>query len=116
MIGSPGISCPECGGATEVKDSRPTFEGNSIRRRRRCVSCGLRCTTFEEVRVESEPTGQRDPFKYRRADEMRRLFADLSADDAMTMLRLVRRLAGEPAAGGVDADFLAHAEPQGEAA
>ena len=40
---------PEC----KVIDSRPTDESNSIRRRRECLSCGKRFTTYETV--ESVP-------------------------------------------------------------
>jgi hypothetical protein len=38
--------CPECGGKSEVKDSRPTESGD-IRRRRECGKCGDRWTTYE---------------------------------------------------------------------
>ena len=34
---------------SKVIDSRPTEEGNSIRRRRECLSCGKRFTTYETV-------------------------------------------------------------------
>ena len=32
-------------------DSRPTDDGNSIRRRRECISCGRRFTTYEKVEL-----------------------------------------------------------------
>ncbi len=34
---------------SKVIDSRPTEEGNVIRRRRECLSCGKRFTTYEKV-------------------------------------------------------------------
>jgi transcriptional repressor NrdR len=34
-----------------VKDSRPTEDGASIRRRRQCEDCGARFTTFERVQL-----------------------------------------------------------------
>ena len=37
---------------SKVIDSRPTEEGNSIRRRRECTSCGRRFTTYEKVEVQ----------------------------------------------------------------
>ena len=43
--------CPICKkGETSVVDSRPTEDGNTIRRRRLCV-CGERFTTFERIQV-----------------------------------------------------------------
>ena len=33
-------------------DSRPTDDGNSIRRRRECIHCGRRFTTYEKVEVQ----------------------------------------------------------------
>ena len=42
------MKCPGCGfPESKVIDSRPTIEGNSIRRRRECLSCQKRFTTFE---------------------------------------------------------------------
>lgn len=42
------MRCPNCGYAdSKVIDSRPIEEGNSIRRRRECLSCQKRFTTFE---------------------------------------------------------------------
>ncbi|MBQ8848956.1 MAG: transcriptional repressor NrdR [Clostridia bacterium] len=44
------MRCPVCGFAdSKVVDSRPVEEGNSIRRRRECLSCQKRFTTFEMV-------------------------------------------------------------------
>lgn len=41
------MKCATCGGATEVRDSRPSAKGLAIRRRRMCLDCGKRITTFE---------------------------------------------------------------------
>lgn len=44
------MKCPGCGfPESKVIDSRPTVEGNSIRRRRECLSCQKRFTTFEII-------------------------------------------------------------------
>ncbi len=44
------MRCPFCGHAdTQVKDSRPTEDNATIRRRRACPACGSRWTTFERV-------------------------------------------------------------------
>jgi len=43
------MKCPFCGGEDQrVLDSRPAREGEAIRRRRECVACNRRFTTFEE--------------------------------------------------------------------
>ena len=36
---------------SKVIDSRPAEEGNSIRRRRECVGCGRRFTTYEKIEM-----------------------------------------------------------------
>ena len=42
------MKCPSCGYTdSKVIDSRPVEEGNSIRRRRECLACQKRFTTFE---------------------------------------------------------------------
>ncbi len=46
------MRCPFCGNEdTQVKDSRPTEENASIRRRRACTNCGGRFTTFERIQM-----------------------------------------------------------------
>ena len=44
------MKCPSCGYFdSKVIDSRPVSEGNSIRRRRECLQCQKRFTTFEVI-------------------------------------------------------------------
>lgn len=44
------MRCPSCGFAeSKVVDSRPADEGASIRRRRECLECGNRFTTYERL-------------------------------------------------------------------
>lgn len=46
------MRCPFCGHEeTQVKDSRPSEDGGSIRRRRSCPSCGGRFTTHERIQL-----------------------------------------------------------------
>ena len=46
------MRCPFCGNIdTQVKDSRPAEDHVSIRRRRFCVACGGRFTTYERVQL-----------------------------------------------------------------
>ena len=48
------MKCPFCGfSESKVIDSRPADEGASIRRRRECLSCAKRFTTYETI--ESMP-------------------------------------------------------------
>ncbi|ASY45522.1 MAG: transcriptional repressor NrdR [Sphingobium sp.] len=46
------MRCPFCAHEdSQVKDSRPTEDGNAIRRRRQCEACGARFTTFERIQL-----------------------------------------------------------------
>ena len=46
------MRCPFCAhDDSQVKDSRPTEDSTSIRRRRQCSKCGARFTTFERVQL-----------------------------------------------------------------
>ena len=61
------MKCPFCGNDdTQVKDSRPTEDNSAIRRRRMCLNCGARFTTFERVQLREltvvKKNGQREPF------------------------------------------------------
>jgi transcriptional repressor NrdR len=61
------MRCPFCGHTeSQVKDSRPSEEGASIRRRRLCPECGGRFTTVERVQLREltilKRSGRRAPF------------------------------------------------------
>jgi transcriptional repressor NrdR len=46
------LRCPFCAhDNSQVKDSRPSEDNTSIRRRRQCEGCGARFTTFERVQL-----------------------------------------------------------------
>ena len=46
------MKCPYCGDEeSKVIDSRPTEDGERIRRRRECPECGSRFTTFERIQL-----------------------------------------------------------------
>lgn len=47
--GDGGMTCPKCGGETGVYETRPTTF-NRFRRRRKCLDCGFRFTTYEEAK------------------------------------------------------------------
>ena len=62
------MRCPFCGkNDTQVKDSRASDDGSSIRRRRLCTSCGSRFTTFERIQLREltviKRNGKKIPFE-----------------------------------------------------
>ena len=61
------MRCPSCASLdTQVKDSRPTEDSAAIRRRRICMTCNFRFTTFERVQLREliviKRNGRRVPF------------------------------------------------------
>jgi transcriptional repressor NrdR len=61
------MRCPSCGHLEDrVIDSRSTKEGRAIRRRRECIGCGHRYTTYEYVENASilvvKKDGKREPW------------------------------------------------------
>lgn len=55
------MKCPYCGfSESKVIDSRPTDEGTSIRRRRECLKCLKRFTTYEKLETISLVVVKRD--------------------------------------------------------
>jgi transcriptional repressor NrdR len=69
-----GVRCPACGSLDDkVIDSRQAEDGSAIRRRRECVACGRRFTTFERLEevalVVVKRSGQREPFERTKVTE-----------------------------------------------
>lgn len=61
------MRCPTCGFPdTKVLESRVPLEGDAVRRRRECASCGKRFTTFEKA--------ERPPLFVVKRDGTRQLF------------------------------------------
>lgn len=61
------MKCPYCGHKDDkVLDSRSVREGEGIRRRRECLACGRRFTTYEEIEemrlIVVKKDEQREPF------------------------------------------------------
>ena len=61
------MKCPYCGGEeSKVIDSRPTEDGERIRRRRECLACHKRFTTYEAVEtlplMVVKKNNSREPF------------------------------------------------------
>ena len=61
------MKCPFCGfPESKVVDSRPSEEGTKIRRRRECLSCSKRFTTYETMETL--------PFMVIKKDKSREVF------------------------------------------
>jgi len=61
------MNCPFCSHhESKVVDSRPTDEGQAIRRRRECIACSKRFTTYEKVDeiplIVVKKNGNREPY------------------------------------------------------
>ncbi|MBN9443326.1 MAG: transcriptional regulator NrdR [Bosea sp. (in: a-proteobacteria)] len=90
------MRCPYCGSLdTQVKDSRPTDDHASIRRRRVCPDCGGRFTTFERVQLREltvvKRSGRRAPFD---RDKLETSIAHALRKRAVTPERIERMVNG----------------------
>lgn len=90
------VRCPHCAGLDDkVVDSRSAEEGGAIRRRRECLSCGRRFTTYERVEevrlVVVKRSGERQPFD--RAKIVRGLVA--AAKNRPVSAEVMQQLASE---------------------
>ncbi|NLJ40002.1 MAG: transcriptional repressor NrdR [Clostridiales bacterium] len=61
------MKCPFCGNLdSRVVDSRPTDEGSNVRRRRECLECAKRFTTYEKIETLPifviKKDGRREPY------------------------------------------------------
>src|SRR3546814_1218924 len=76
-----------------MKDSRPTEDGASIRRRRQCEGCGARFTTFERVQLRElmvvKKGGKREPFDREKLERSVRIACRKRPVEAVRMERLV---------------------------
>jgi transcriptional repressor NrdR len=93
------MRCPFCAhDNSQVKDSRPSEDGTTIRRRRQCEGCGARFTTFERVQLREltviKSDGKREPFdreKLRRAIGHSTRKRDVSAERVDQLVSGVQR-------------------------
>lgn len=97
------MKCPACGyHETKVVDSRLSGDGNSIRRRRECLKCQHRFTTYEYVEqvplMVIKRDGRRQPFDRKRiiaglvkACEKRPVSIDKMEDLATQVERVIQR-------------------------
>jgi transcriptional repressor NrdR len=88
------LRCPFCSHAeTQVKDSRPTEDNSSIRRRRQCEACGARFTTFERIQLREltvlKSEGRRQTFEREKLERSIALACRKRPVDAGQIDRLV---------------------------
>lgn len=99
------MKCPFCGHEdTQVVDSRPLDDGEAIRRRRRCIACDRRFTTFERPELVMPAVVKRngnraefDPAKLRASMTLALRKRPVSADAleaALTHIEETLRTAG----------------------
>ncbi len=108
------MRCPYCGGPdTQVKDSRPTEDNSSIRRRRACPDCGGRFTTFERVQLRElmvlKKSGRRAAFdrdKLQRSVEIALRKRDVAPERVERMLNGVVRQLEAQGDGDVPTDRI----------
>jgi transcriptional repressor NrdR len=95
------MRCPFCGNEdTQVKDSRPSEDGQAIRRRRFCSQCDSRFTTFERIQLRELTVLKKDnvrrPFdrdKLTRSISIAVRKRDVTADQVDQMVNhIVRKL------------------------
>ncbi|MFM2200327.1 MAG: hypothetical protein RL769_382 [Pseudomonadota bacterium] len=95
------MRCPFCGNIeTQVKDSRISDDGESIKRRRYCSACDSRFTTYERVQLREilviKKNGEKrifDPEKLKKSIEMavrKRPVSDLQVEKLVS--QIVRQL------------------------
>ena len=98
------MKCPKCSEDNDkVLDSRTAREGAAIRRRRECLCCGYRFTTYEEIDRDEvlviKSDGSRQPFDRSKVDKaIRRACGKrpVSDEQIRTMIdHVVARLEGD---------------------
>ncbi len=107
--------CPLCGSSdTKVVDSRPADQGASIRRRRECLGCHSRFTTYERaeaVLLVRKRDGVIEPFqteKVRRGLERALTDRPVDANDVDVMVEEVE-LAARAAGPVIESDVVGRA-------
>ncbi len=101
------MRCPFCAhDDSQVKDSRPTEDATSIRRRRQCSQCGARFTTFERVQLREvtvvKSGDRRQPFERGKLEQSislacrKRDVAQEQIDQLVSGIQRQVETAGEP--------------------
>ena len=116
-LGGIAMRCPWCGHRQDkVVDSRPAERGESIRRRRQCLSCGRRYTTYERVEelglLVVKRDGSKEPWdRDKMVAGIRKAIVNRPVDEEQ-VAALVEPRRGAPAPQG-PGDHLAAGRPRG---
>jgi transcriptional repressor NrdR len=91
------MRCPFCGASdARVTDSRETRDGEVIRRRRECVACGRRFTTYETIEMRElivvKRDGRREVFSPRKLMDKIRLALTKRPVPTSAIERIVREV------------------------
>jgi len=102
------MRCPKCGSsADKVIDSRQSRDSSSIRRRRECLSCGYRFTTYEEIERSDLRVVKRDrthePFDRRKLAASIATALEKRSISLLTLEQLVDDIVHELETGGREA-------------
>ncbi len=115
------MRCPYCSNAdTQVKDSRPSEDGTSIRRRRVCSDCGGRFTTFERVQLREltvlKKSGKKVPFdrdKLARSIQTAIRKRDLDPERVERLISGIVRQLESQVEGDISSDEIGHLVMEG---
>lgn len=89
------MKCPRCHADDDkVLDSRGARDGAAIRRRRECLACGARFTTYEEI--------DRDEVQVVKRDGTRQTFARQKIENAIRQACGKRKVSGEQIKSMID--------------
>ena len=89
------MKCPRCQADNDkVLDSRAAREGAAIRRRRECLSCGTRFTTYEEI--------DRDELQVVKRDGTRQAFSRQKLENAIRQACGKRKISNEQIKSMID--------------
>lgn len=91
------MKCPECGSLSDkVIESRPSADGTLIRRRRECLDCGARFTSYEKVEEKTLMVLKRDksyePFDLKKLERGIRICTDKRKIEPEVIDALVSRI------------------------
>lgn len=105
------MRCPHCGSMDDrVTDSRTLANGESIRRRRECLACGFRFTSYE--RIEEKPLmvvkrdGRREPFDRQKLERGLQRALEKRPVSQMTIENIINEIEDEAAMLGKGANEI----------